>query len=356
MTLRAFSHASDVLRRAHEDGVFSAVVAEVGTSTSPAWTYAHGRLTWDAGASLVTTDTVFDLASLTKVLATATVALQVVARRQMTLDEPVDHLLATWAQAGRHNITIRDLLDHSSGLPAHRRYFETQRGRHEFDLAIAREPADYPPRTRAIYSDLGFMALGFAIEERTASGLATCFEQWRDDAGVVGALCFLPPASWWPHTAATERDPWRGRLLQGEVHDENAAALDGVAGHAGLFGTAAAVGAVARWWLQRLRGADDPLTGISPAHARQFATRSTVPGSSRALGWDTMLQTSSCGTHLSPYALGHTGFTGTSLWIDPETDRYMVLLTNRVHPTRVNDRIQDVRRAFHDAVALDWTD
>jgi CubicO group peptidase (beta-lactamase class C family) len=121
------------------------------------------------------------------------------------------------------------------------------------------------------------------------------------------------------------------------VHDENAAALGGVASHAGLFGTAAAVGACARWWM---RSPSLPL----------FAAKSAVPHSSRGLGWDTMLPTSSCGTKLSPLAIGHTGFTGTSLWIDPLQDLYVAVLTNRVHPTRSGDGIQDVRRALHDAI------
>ena len=132
-------------------------------------------------------------------------------------------------------------------------------------------------------------------------------------------------------------------MLQGEVHDENAAALGGVAAHAGLFGTAAAVGEVARWWLGHL---DTPAV-------QKFVTKTTVPASSRALGWDTMLPTSSCGTKLSGRAFGHTGFTGTSLWIDPGRDLYVVLLTNRVHPTRLNDKINGLRRDFHDAVVTD---
>jgi CubicO group peptidase (beta-lactamase class C family) len=138
-------------------------------------------------------------------------------------------------------------------------------------------------------------------------------------------------------------------VLQGEVHDENAAALGGVAAHAGLFGTAGAVGAAARWWLRLLAGEDQQ--GASAAVARVFASRSDVPGSSRALAWDTMLPTSSCGTRLSAAAIGHTGFTGTSLWIDPELDLYVVFLSNRVHPTRQGEAMKSIRPALHDAVA-----
>jgi CubicO group peptidase (beta-lactamase class C family) len=152
-------------------------------------------------------------------------------------------------------------------------------------------------------------------------------------------LRFRPPTAWFDRAAPTE-DTADGEERRGEVHDENCAALDGVAAHAGLFGTAAAVGIAARWWLH------------SPARAA-FARRSRTPGSSRALGWDTMLPTSSCGARMSPNAIGHTGFTGTSLWIDPDRDLYVALLSNRVHPSRSGDGIQDVRRAVHDAVAAD---
>jgi CubicO group peptidase (beta-lactamase class C family) len=148
--------------------------------------------------------------------------------------------------------------------------------------------------------------------------------------------------------APTHVDPWRGHLLLGEVDDENAWALGGIAGHAGLFGTAAAVGDYARHVLQVLGGR----TGAFRTETlRTFVTRrSDIPGSSRALGWDTMLPTSSCGTRMSPRAFGHTGFTGTSLWIDPDAGVYVALLTNRVHPSRDNDAIARVRPAVHDGV------
>jgi CubicO group peptidase (beta-lactamase class C family) len=148
------------------------------------------------------------------------------------------------------------------------------------------------------------------------------------------------------NVAPTEFDPWRGRLCAGEVHDENAFALGGVAAHAGLFGTARDVGAFGRVVLRTFRE-QTPLG--TPALMSVFASRSDVPGSSRALGWDTMLPTSSCGMRMSADAIGHTGFTGTSLWIEPSRDRYYVLLTNRVHPTRQNAQIRGVRRAWHDA-------
>jgi CubicO group peptidase (beta-lactamase class C family) len=181
------------------------------------------------------------------------------------------------------------------------------------------------------------MLLGFAIENAAGASLDRLFDAWRNqELGPQIELRYQPPGEWLERIAPTEANA-DGKVIRGVVHDENAAALDGVAAHAGLFGTAAAVGACARWWLN------------SPALPR-FAQRSSTPGSSRALGWDTMLPTSSCGTKLSPRAIGHTGFTGTSLWIDPAQDLYVVFLSNRVHPTREGEGIRETRRALHDAV------
>ena len=164
---------------------------------------------------------------------------------------------------------------------------------------------------------------------------------------------FNPPRAWRARTAPTEVDEWRGRLLVGEVHDENTWALGGAAGHAGLFGTAAGVGAFARAFLRTIAG--EPIARRSGDDARRSSRRTNVPNSSRALGWDTMLPTSSCGTLMSPTSIGHTGFTGTSLWIDWERDLYVVFLTNRVHPTRANEAIRRIRPLLHDAIVGELT-
>jgi CubicO group peptidase (beta-lactamase class C family) len=193
------------------------------------------------------------------------------------------------------------------------------------------------------------MLLGFILEE--SSPLPARFDALRTQIGMAEDLQFHPPTLWKPRTAPTEIDPWRGRLLVGEVHDENAAALGGAAGHAGLFGTAAAVGQHARHLLQVM---DGKVGAFQRATLESFIARRTdVPGSSRALGWDTMLPSSSCGSRFSARAFGHTGFTGTSLWIDPDRGLYVVLLTNRVHPSRENEAIRLVRPAVHDAVMSD---
>jgi CubicO group peptidase (beta-lactamase class C family) len=349
----AFERTTRVLNEAIAAQAFPCAVAEVGRTSGPLWTYATGRLTFAPDAQPAATSTIFDLASLTKVIATATIGLLQVARGTVTLDERLAMRVPHWTGADRQDVTIRDLFEHSSGLPAHRRYFEQLAGRAAYEKAIAHEPLVYPPRTQSLYSDPGFMLLGFLLEDSRGERLDRQFDVWRDAVGISEPLQFNPPASWRDRIAPTEQDPWRERLIVGEVHDENAAALGGVAAHAGLFGTAAAVAAAGRWWLSLLRGHDDAPTGVGPRAAVSFSERSAVPGSSRAVGWDTMLPTSSCGTGMSARAIGHTGFTGTTLWIDPDRDLYFVLLTNRVHPTRNNDRIQPVRRAFHDAAVAD---
>lgn len=340
-----FTAARDLLQKAILDRAFPAAVVEVGDATELRWREAFGRLTFDSPAP-ASEDTTFDLASLTKVIATTPLVMQQVERGVLSLDDLVSQRVDAWRGADRIDVTIRDLLSHSSGLPAYVPLFRHHRRRIEFEHAICGTPLEYAPRSKSIYSDLGFMLLGFVLDDRIP--LAERFDAMLAQMGIVEPLQFHPPALWKARTAPTEIDSWRGRLLVGEVHDENAWALGGAAGHGGLFGTAAAVGAYARHVLQVLDGR----TGAFRRETLEtfIARRTDVPASSRALGWDTMLPTSSCGTRMSARAFGHTGFTGTSLWIDPDRGIYVVLLTNRVHPTRDNDAIRHVRPALHDAI------
>jgi CubicO group peptidase (beta-lactamase class C family) len=322
-------------------------VIEVGTSARPEWRHTTGRLTYEDAAVPAADDTIFDLASLTKVLATTSLVMRLVERGRLGLDDAVSQHLPSWQGADRSPVTVRDLLAHCSGLPAHKPFYLTLRGRAEIEPAICATALEYAPRSRSLYSDLGFMLLGFLLED--IGPLDVQFDALRAQMQNPEDLQFHPPALWKPRTAPTRDSDWRGRLLVGEVDDDNTWALGGAAGQAGLFGTAAAVGTCARHVMQVLSGR----TGAFQSETmRLFVTRrDDVPGSSRALGWDTMRPTSSCGARMSATAFGHTGFTGTSLWIDPERDVYVVLLTNRVHPDASNgDAIQDVRRAVHDAV------
>jgi CubicO group peptidase (beta-lactamase class C family) len=356
----SFADAWAVIARAIQARTFPAAAIEVGSAAGPIRSEAIGALTFDAGAAPAAEATIFDLASLTKPIATATVIMELVRTGAVSLDARVAGFFADWRGDDREAVTIRDLLEHASGLPA-RLVDQPPRTRREFEHEIGTIKLEYAPRTRSVYSDLGFLLLGFLAADLGGAPLDVLFERitvrlkpdtteaFDGDSGSVRlqpdrdpGLVYTVPPLLRPRAAPTEPmeiDPRRGRRLVGEVHDDYAAALGGVAGHAGLFGTAAAVGAFAR---TMLRGGE---------MVRLLTTRTTVPGSSRALAWDTMLPTSSCGTRMSPRAFGHVGFTGTSLWIDPARDRYFVLLTNRVCGGGTLEEMRAVRRAFHDALA-----
>ena len=360
--MSSFREPARLIERGIASRAFPAATIEVGRRDRVLWNAAFGRLTYAADAPLAAPGTIFDLASLTKVLATTPLVMQAVAAGRLSLDDRVGDYLAAWRGTDREPVTIADLLEHASGLTAYLPFFRDHRGRAEFEQAICTLPLEYAPRTQSIYSDLGFMLLAFILEDVNPRPFAKQFEDlFRLKA--EGLIQFNPPRELRERCAPTELDLWRGRLLQGEVHDENTWALGGAAGHAGLFGTAAGVGDVARTVLRGLLSGSTapeaqsrkPEAGSWKLEADtwlRFARKSTVPGSSRALGWDTMLPTSSCGTRMSARAIGHTGFTGTSLWIDPDQDLYVVLLTNRVHPARDNNQIQSVRRAVHDAAVF----
>jgi CubicO group peptidase (beta-lactamase class C family) len=335
------TEARDVLVRAMDAGIFPSATVDVGSSLDTLWQDALG----------VSHDTLFDLASLTKPIVTGTVAMRLVGERHVSLDDRVADSFAEWASLDRQNVAVRDLLEHSSGLAA-RLLDAPPAGRREFEHDICGMPLEYEPRTRSIYSDLGFILLGFLLEDRGRASLDAQFSPIAHDLGAD--LMFTPSLYTRRAVAPTtplREDLRRGETLRGVVHDNYAAALGGVAGHAGLFGTAAGVAAFARVVLRAARGDTHGPATFQPALVRLFTTRSRVPGSSRALAWDTMLPSSSCGTRMSTSAFGHVGYTGTSLWIDPERDRYFVLLTNRSSGGGSVQEMRSVRREFHDALA-----
>ena len=354
-----FDAVRTMLHEAVEAHAFPAACIEVGSHDVTRWTTSVGAFTFDPYAPLATAGTIFDLASLTKVIAATTLTMRAADAGRLTLDDPVAQWLPDWRGSDRAGVTVRQLLTHSSGLTAYLPLYRDYTGRFEFERAICTLPLEYAPGTQSIYSDLGFILLGFILEDATLRARGRPEGTFDPEAALaqqfsrVGSfftpdpLTFNPPRAWRPNCAPTEVDRWRGRLLTGEVHDENCWALGGAAGHSGLFGTAAAVGSFARAVLRTIAGEE---ILAQPETMRRFTRREPVPGSSRALGWDTMLPTSSCGTLMSPTAIGHTGFTGTSLWIDWERDLYVVLLTNRVHPTRENNAIRELRPRIHDAV------
>jgi CubicO group peptidase (beta-lactamase class C family) len=328
-------------------------VFEIGASTGTLERSAFGTLTFDPDAPAAQPDTVFDLGSLTKPLATTSLILRLVVEGAVRLDEPMESFFSEWLGEDRRRVTVRDCLEHASGLSA-RLVDPPPEGRREFEHEICRMPLEYEPRARSIYSDLGFILLGFVVEDRAGLPLAMLFAGFRELVDGGSALTFgMSPSARTraAPTAAMDEDLRRGRLLSGEVHDNYAAALGGVAGHAGLFGSVDAVGAFARVALRAARGQDGGTTPFTPVLTALATARSTVPGSSRALGWDTMLPTSSCGSRMSSSAFGHVSYTGTSLWIDPARDRYFVLLTNRACRGGSLEQMREVRRAFHDALA-----
>lgn len=338
--------ASAVAARVTPGGVIA-----VGASTADSYIVACGAHSYAADAAAVSSASVYDLASLTKVLATLPLALRAATTGELPLNTRVAPLVpGLGVDVG---ITVQDLLEHAAGYAAHQPFYQRGAGAAAYRRLMAAERAVYPPRSTHRYSDLGFILLALLLDDATGVPFARAFDTLREEIAPGAEVTFGVPHSWRHRVVPTGVDLWRGRVIHGHVHDANAAALGGVAGHAGLFGTAASVGSCARWWLRMLHG-DASAAGITRALVRRAVSRGEVPGSSRGLGWDTMLPTSSCGTRLSPKAFGHTGFTGTSLWIDPARDLYVVLLTNRIHAADDPRGIRALRIAVHEAVADAW--
>ena len=359
------------LQAAVDDGTFPGAVLAVRLRGEIVFESAVGRLSRQGSEEAVTDHTCYDLASLTKVLATTTALALLIQRGRLKVDDRIDGILNELRDSAIGAATVRQLLTHSSGLPGWRPLYEriaaieaTQPGFMGSPAAceavtgyIAKEELIYERGSRSLYSDLGFMLLGFAVERLSGEPLDQfCSGQIYEPLGArplayarrgpLSALSIHHDAEC--IIAPTEEDPWRKRMLCGEVHDENAYALGGVAGHAGLFGTARAVLAVSQAWMdgrRKKRGL------LEPEIVRTFTTnRQGVPNSSWALGWDTPSVRSSSGTCFSPESFGHLGFTGTSLWIDPVKELEVVLLSNRVHPTRRNEQIRVFRPHIHDVI------
>jgi CubicO group peptidase (beta-lactamase class C family) len=374
------------LEEGHRDGVAPALSAAVLHRGALVHASCHGEIPAPRPRPL-REDDLFDVASLTKVMATATLAAQLAGEGALRLDAPVAESLPAFASAGKERVTARHLLAHSAGLAAWRPWFTRAakdpvagtaflppsvrppfaalrrafaRGKELVQEAVLAEPLEAPPGTRPLYSDAGFLALGFLLEallgERLARaaerrvfeplGLASTF--YPDGLDPERALARAAGRAFVP----TEACEHRQEVNQGAVNDDNAWAMGGGAGHAGIFSTALEVAALGQAWLDALHGR----TSVVPAAAaRDFARRDVAPGTTRALGWDTRsAEGSSLGARLgrgARGALGHLGFTGTSLWMDLDAEVVVALLTNRVYPTRENERIRAFRPRFHDAVA-----
>jgi len=348
--------AYDLLDRAVSDGAFPGGVLAVGWNDGLA-IHPFGRLTRDAKASRVTAGTIYDVASLTKPIVTTTAAMLLVQQGQLDLDAPVASYLPEFAAAAksdpdsswRAHITIRMLLLHDSGLPWHRDFYKDAKGKDAILARAMAEPLVREPGKQVEYSDLGFILLGEIIERLTGESLDAFARQNIFAPLAMSSSMFSPPRNLRARIAPTENDTsYRKRLLRGEVDDENAWAMGGVAGHAGLFSTAADIAAFAQMLLNGGIYAHHRL--LARATIGQFTARQIIGDSARALGWDVPTEPSSSGRYFSRQSFGHTGFTGTSLWIDPSRRLFVILLTNRVNPTRASEKIRQVRPALHDAV------
>jgi CubicO group peptidase (beta-lactamase class C family) len=345
-----FAEAYSVLGQAISEQAFPGAVFGVLAEGKVVALDGVGAFTYDPQAPLVTPSTVYDLASVTKVIATTSMAMLLYQNGALALDQPLVHFLPRFAQgeaAGsvRHQVTLRMLLAHASGLPGYVRLFEGNEGREELLAACLRLPLQSPPGSQAEYSDPAFILLGEVLEGIAGEGLeAFCARQVFTPLSMTSTR-FRPPGDWRSAIPPTEEDlTFRRRVIQGEVQDENCFVLGGIGGHAGLFSNA----------LDPLLYAECLLSDgrlFSSETVQLFTTRTQMPpNSSRALGWDTPSQPSSSGKFFSRHSAGHLGYAGTSLWIDFEHHMAIVLLTNRTWPGRQSQAIRMVRPAFHDAV------
>ena len=347
--------AYEVIEKAIKDKAFPGATLAVGFRGKVA-IHAFGKLSYDAKSPAVKPATMYDIASLTKVVVTTTLVEKLAEGDfavPLDLDAKIERYLPEWASGPqpewRHRVTVRHLLTHTSGLPPFKEYWRTSKSKQDTLTKIFAEPLEYEPGTKEVYSDLGIILMAEIIERltgRTLDDLAKSFI--FSPLGMKDSM-YKPPKKLWPTIAPTEIDNnFRHRLIQGEVHDENAYAIGGVSGHAGVFGTAPDLAAFCQMLLNGGTYAHQRI--LRRATVAQFTTPQQLSGATRTLGWAVPTPGGLSGHYFSEHSFGHTGFTGTSIWIDPDRQLFVVLLTNRVHPTRENNKIQKVRVELHDAV------
>jgi beta-N-acetylhexosaminidase len=341
------------LQKLTEDAVAKQVtpggVAWIGGNGNPAISLAFGNHTYQANAAAVTTDTIYDLASLTKVIATAACCMVLRDRDLFDPDMIVKRVVPEYRGLRKNTTSFRQLLQHRSGLQDYIPLFEKCKTSDDMLEIIRKSRLVEKPDTITIYSDLGYIVLGEALQRITQKPLDQLFSELVAKPLGMSSTSYLPPKTWKKRIAPTELDVWRDRLLHGEVHDENAAVCNGVAGHAGLFGTAADLARFAECLLNR--GMADNRQVFSRAVIDEFLQPDTVlTGKVWTMGWSSADSFESTGEYFSPGARGHLGYTGTSLWIDFQRSLYVILLTNRVHPSRSNTGIHEFRRSFHNMV------
>jgi serine-type D-Ala-D-Ala carboxypeptidase len=340
-----------VVQRGIDAGGFPGASVVVGRKGAAVWEKGFGRTSWSSADTRVTADrTIYDLASLTKVVGTATAVMVLYDEGKLDLNAPVSKYLPAFTGGAKSEVTVWHLLTHRSGLPAGRDLWRRAHNPQEARLMVIDTPLECNPGRCYIYSDLGADLLGMVVEAASGEGLDTFLAKrvfrplGMEDTG------FRPADSLRYRIAPTEVSPPRGYPIRGEVHDENAYALGGVAGHAGLFSTAADLSIFAQMMLNG--GEYDGVRILQPATVEMFTRRAA---GTRALGWDTADGDYGAGRFLTERAYGHTGFTGTSMWIDPDREMFVVLLTNRVHAARARRPakvISDVRSDLSDAASL----
>jgi len=367
-----FHPVEEAFKEAVAQGVFPGAVVLVGKGDEVVFERAFGHRSLVPEKSPMQLETIFDLASLTKPLATTIATMLLVREKKIRLEDRVTRFFPNFGVFGKTHVTFRHLLAHCSGLPAWKPYYEDivkgeRDGKINFVVSraaksyvfelIHREKSLGSPGTQSLYSDLGFMLLGEVIEEVTGWTLDRyCQDKVFKPMGLRSTsfvdLTLLRTRRLQPVAemiAPTEQCPWRKKVLCGEVHDDNAYAMGGVAGHAGLFSSTRDIHLLLTRLKRCCRG-DDPF--LPAPLVKEFLTRDeTVKGSTYTLGWDTPSpENSASGSHFSPNSVGHLGFTGTSVWWDMEKDCHIVLLSNRIHPSRNNDKIKAFRPYVHDLI------
>jgi CubicO group peptidase (beta-lactamase class C family) len=326
--------------------------------------YGAGRL-GDGAPDRPDRHTQYDLASLTKVVGLTTAMMFAVDEGRIDLDTPIQAYVPAFQGAGKERVTVRMLLAHAGGLPAWRPFYRQAADRAAVLALVETTPLEAPPGNRFTYSDLGGILLGQAAESVYGERLDSLLDRRLFRPLGMRHTGYLRMVADVPTVAPTELDVYRGRVLRGQVHDENAWRMGGVSGHAGLFSTAEELLKFGEWWIGQWSGGradrrtegggapNRPSAGpaVRQSVVREFARRQDLPaGSARALGWETPTQDNTGSALLSPGSVGHTGFTGTSLWIDPGRGVVIVVLANPVHPTRAHTRFNGVRRGVGDRV------
>ena len=308
-----------------------------------------GNFTYDSDSPDVNPSTIYDLASLTKVIATTTAAMICIDKNYFNLDDKVEKYIPEFGTNEKENITIRNLLLHNSGLPAWKKFYNKNLTKKQILSDVYSSELDYKTGSKTVYSDLGMIVLGKIIEKVTNASLDKFCEKEIFKPLKMNDTFFNPPDSVKYRIPPTENDTyWRNRLIKGEVHDETASLLGGVSGHAGLFSN---VENIEKFLLMILNKGVYQNKKLINSETIDLFTKRQSQESSRALGWDTKSETgSSAGNLFGKNSFGHTGFTGTSIWVDPDRNLFVVFLTNRVYPSRENKKLLSIRPKLHDAV------